>query len=504
MNFRFVFIVLLAFQFQLVLGQDSISTVVKTRDYFNPIREFYRDMEINPAVKGFSYAYSRSELGLVWSQEKNTFQQQQLGEGINQFGASAQSFYKLDTVSSVWGTADYRKGTRKNVQWNESTDYDKIYPFVTADSIGGDLKFESYSFQGGYAFERGKYTFGVLAAFKALQEYRVVDPRPKNISSDLNLNIGASRSVFQRYRVGLDVSVQKYTQTNEITFYSELGNPALYHMSGLGNFNNLLYGTRKKALYEGMGYGLGLQWYNQKEPNWFFQARWKKFDLDKSIADGQAFVSSKIQEQYFNFHAGKIKKTANVTWAVKTGYQRKLRKGIEHILSNGPLASMQIIGAVENYSDTQQQFLLEGAFAVEQQGWSYGLTPFVTRNNKEEQHLLTRSKMTIEDWTYGLKTSWSKKGKKELVWHVFPSISYRNVSKAGNQLVAVAGQSQINQMLQQNFEQLSTDRFQADIRARCDFKLQRDLHVFWEASVIYQQFNTEKNGAIQSAIGITF
>ena len=32
--------------------------------------------------------------------------------------------------------------------WNENADYDVIYPYVAADSVGGDMKFENYAFQG--------------------------------------------------------------------------------------------------------------------------------------------------------------------------------------------------------------------------------------------------------------------------------------------------------------------------------------------------------------------
>lgn len=504
MNFRSIFILIIVLQGQLVWSQDSISMAVKTRDHFNPIRVFYSEMDKNPAIKGFSSAYSRSELGGLISREKNNFQLQQLGEGIDQFGVSAQSFYRLDTVSSVWGSADYRNGTRKKVRWNESSDYDKIYPFVTADSVGGDLSLELYGFRGGYAFKRGKYRFGVTAAFKALMEYRSVDPRPKNISSELNLKLGASRRVSESYRFAVDLSFEKYTQTNEVAFFSELGNPALYHMSGLGNFNNLLYGTRKKALYEGWGYDGGIQLYNEKNPNWFFQTRWKNFELEKSIADGQAFVSSTVKENDFNFTAGKIYQIENNTWAMQVGYHHKLRKGIENILSNGALSSMLIIGAVENYNDLQQHFLVEGLFAITQQNWNVGFAPFVMRNTREEKHLLTKSEMSIGDWTYGIKTTWSKTLKNSSVWHVFPSISFRKVDRAINHLVGISGQKQINQMLQQNFEQLSTARFQADLRARYDFKLKQNLNVFWEASVNYQNYKNTSNSCFQTALGITF
>ncbi len=504
MNFRSIFIFIIALQGQLAWSQDSISLAVKNREHFNPIRNFYHELDRNPAIEGFSRTYSRSELGGLISRQKNTFQLQQLGEGIDQFGVSAQSFYRLDTVASVWGTADYRNGTRKKVQWNESADYDKIYPFVTADSVGGDLSMEIYGFTGGYAFKRGKYRFGVTAAFTALMEYRAVDPRPKNISSDLNLSLGASRSMTQSYRLAVDFSVEKYTQTNEIAFFSELGNPALYHMSGLGNFNNLLYGTRKKALYEGWGYGAGLQWYNEKEPSWFFQMRWKNFKLEKSIADGQPFVSSTIKENDFNFSAGKIYQMDNHTWAIQLGYQNKLRKGIENILSNGPLSSMLIIGAVENYNDLQQKFLMEGLFAIKQQNGDWGFVPFVARNTNVEKHLLTKSEMSISDWTYGLKTTWSKTMRNNAVWYVFPSISYRKVDKAANHLVAIAGQKQINQMLQQNFQQLATTRFQAELKTRYDFKLKQNLDVFCEASVNYQSYKSAQSSYFQTALGITF
>lgn len=36
----------------------------------------------------------------------------------------------------------------KNLKWNETTDWELLYPYLLADLVGGDLSKEIYSFTG--------------------------------------------------------------------------------------------------------------------------------------------------------------------------------------------------------------------------------------------------------------------------------------------------------------------------------------------------------------------
>lgn len=39
--------------------------------------------------------------------------------------------------NDIWGEAGYDFGQRRNVMLNESSDYQTVYPYVTADLVGG-------------------------------------------------------------------------------------------------------------------------------------------------------------------------------------------------------------------------------------------------------------------------------------------------------------------------------------------------------------------------------
>ena len=67
---------------------------------------------------------------------------QPLGDGALDGGFYAESFRRLDDRSVVWADARYVRGNRRNVRWNSTADYLLLYPYVVADSVGGDLTTE--------------------------------------------------------------------------------------------------------------------------------------------------------------------------------------------------------------------------------------------------------------------------------------------------------------------------------------------------------------------------
>ena len=73
----------------------------------------------------------------------------QEGNGKKDFSAEVNSFLVLNQSSRLFGQASYRNGRRKNVVWNENSDYSMLYPYVVGDSIGGFMKEEEYKFSGG-------------------------------------------------------------------------------------------------------------------------------------------------------------------------------------------------------------------------------------------------------------------------------------------------------------------------------------------------------------------
>lgn len=98
------------------------------------------------------------------------------GDGSNRAGIEAKAYVKKGS-NDIWGEAGYDFGQRRNVMLNESSDYQTVYPYVTADLVGGDLHEENYRFSGGFAHTlKGGVTLGAFAGYNALLAYRTVDP----------------------------------------------------------------------------------------------------------------------------------------------------------------------------------------------------------------------------------------------------------------------------------------------------------------------------------------
>ena len=200
---------------------------------------------LNPALNYYRYSDSYSSLSISgdWDNESRALNAQE-GDGWGGFKVAADSYVRMSDASRIWGNAYYHNGERKNVQWNESADYELIYPYVMADTIGGDIKSETYFFEGGYAASHGRWTFGGEFSYRALLEYRDVDPRPRNSIADLQGKAGASYQFNKRYAVALSAEAHKYKQNGDITYYNELGVSKTFHLSGLGTSYTRFDGTR--------------------------------------------------------------------------------------------------------------------------------------------------------------------------------------------------------------------------------------------------------------------
>ena len=103
-----------------------------------------------------------------------------------------------------------------------------------ADTAGGDLNTESYTFCGGYSRIYKHFSWGLSGDYRAMIEYRKTDPRPRNIVSDLKLSGGAAWQVHTRYLIGGAVYGSIYRQRNSMKFLSDLGVSIVYQMLGLG------------------------------------------------------------------------------------------------------------------------------------------------------------------------------------------------------------------------------------------------------------------------------
>lgn len=213
----------------------------------------------NPAMMPLQRGYSMSRVeGSYFSRSDGGGRavDPQQGSGSRHWAFDADSYMKYKG-STLWGAASYRNGKDLDVRWNETSELPLVYPYLMADSIGGDLKKEIYSFSGGYASSRGPLGWGGAMGYTAGLYYRAVDPRPRNVTGNLRFSLGGTYR-FGGCTAGLMLGYAKYKQTNEVDFYSELGSRRLLHLTGPVSDYGRFAGDAADTYYNGNTFTLGI------------------------------------------------------------------------------------------------------------------------------------------------------------------------------------------------------------------------------------------------------
>lgn len=205
------------------------------------IRNYYTD---GPSTVHFADEASISSAGLTADLEKfDSPIVVQEGTGHNSFGLTAESYYKLSPRTTVWGHAGYHSGTIHDVKFCDVIDYESLAPFVLMDDTGGDLRFQRYDFGGGWNRTYDRWSIGAQASYRAAIAHRWIDPRVRNIVSDLDVSLGAALTVGTHYMLGLDLGVKVYHQDTDVDFYNPASHAITMVYTGLGSIASRFKGA---------------------------------------------------------------------------------------------------------------------------------------------------------------------------------------------------------------------------------------------------------------------
>lgn len=199
------------------------------------------------------------------------------------FGVHARSVYDINAVHRVFGEASYQWNKSRDNYGVENADYERLYPYLTTDTVGGGLKTETYSFRGGYRMEKKHVIWHAGLMFRAVQSYRNVDPRPKNKVADLTVDGSVGYSDAQ-YAYSALVHVGRYKQTNEVKFYSELGESQIYHLVAPATEYARFSGNKKNSYYHGLRAGIGFQ-LSPRRKGWMAVASYEWNRVTKELED---------------------------------------------------------------------------------------------------------------------------------------------------------------------------------------------------------------------------
>ena len=205
------------------------------------------------------------------------------GKGLLQGEFRAHSRHSLDSIHRVEGHASYERGVKRAVNWNTSSDWDLLAPYITLDTVGGDLQKEQYRFAARFASRPGRFFYSLWADYRALHEYRNVDPRPRNITADLQVSAqgGLQMGAYAR---SLEAGYRRYHQSEDVEFMDPRGNnTSVLHYLGFGRYSTRFSGAKKNTAVRFNGNGFtarlvlepvnGLGWIGGASYAWLQVAR---------------------------------------------------------------------------------------------------------------------------------------------------------------------------------------------------------------------------------------
>lgn len=211
----------------------------------------------------------------------------QNGDGHNLYGLEAESYYKLSGISTVWGHAGYHNGKTRDIAFSDVIGYETVAPFVIGDDTGGDLSSQQYDFGGGWGRTFGQWAIGLQGDYTAAIAHRAVDPRVRNIVSDLNVTIGGARSIGPAYIIGLNCGVSIYHQDTDVDFYNPVTHAITMVYTGLGSTASRFKGADAQSTTHRMtGFNATLQFVPTTHSDRFYATLSGKMTRADLILDG--------------------------------------------------------------------------------------------------------------------------------------------------------------------------------------------------------------------------
>lgn len=173
------------------------------------------------------------------------------GNNFRRMGLHAFGFHQ-EAKATLMGQADFSFGQDKNIGWNTFRFPEIYWPYIVADSTGGNKKYERYHLLGAYGYRMGKLDVGVKGAFTGDFAYRETDPRIENISSFLNLDAGVSYPLGNN-RLAFNFGYQLHRQTMDLKHFRS-GQFAGFLMEyGFGQYDYIfspIYNSMKQVQHQ--------------------------------------------------------------------------------------------------------------------------------------------------------------------------------------------------------------------------------------------------------------
>lgn len=491
---------LLSFAALAASAQVAEPSVAKAGRYTSIEASFVGLAFINPAAKFLKQRESFTQLSLNYDLAYSDSPRiMQLGKGGNKFGFDAETFTVLDEKSAVWGKAYYKNGSNKDVVWNETSDFLLLYPYVMGDERGGKLDYEEYFLDGGYTARHGRFVYGGSLSYRARSEYRTRDPRPKNVVADLMARIGFGMR-FGKNIVSVAANAGKYKQTNELSFFNELGASKEYHLTGLGTDFARFSGANNNVFYKGTNFGGSLEFLPDSRKGISASVKYNHFFFEKILSDLNRLPLNKLHE---NAVDAEVAFTAK-SYGLKLNAGYKARRGNNNMFGDAAGNIYPQIGSLRMFESDIMSAKLSGYYS---HGFSSNVAlsvmPFAGISSVSMQHELSGNNVDINRFTGGADITLSYIKKRSLIQLKAGAEFAKGLSESSTLSQSEMASPELYSNLNRTLDYLNGNALDTHVGLRYDYAL-RNLTLFAEARWLYGKYlTTEKENRYEFKIGVT-
>ena len=448
------------------------NAIVEHSDGF---RNIFPSLYDNPALQYLHYDSSLNQISVdyEYSAKCNPLTVE-TGDGAN-LGIGKIEAYIRKQKNVLWGEARYSNGQIRDIRRNETSDYELVYPYVMADTIGGDLHVETYFFMGGFARTAGRWTVGAQGAYSASLSSRTTDPRPKNLTSDLHISFGASCRLNGLYAVGSALRGRKYQQTNELEIYNQTSSPTIYHLTGLGHDYYRFRGENMETYYNGYGWGGTVSLSPEAQRGGLYMvAAYDYLMIRKVLSALNELPLTQIKDDMLHLEAGYITHGMKNKFGAKTSLTYERRRGTENIFGSASNNIYPQISSAQMYRRNLSVVSVEGLYQHQQVKSRYDCSVHVGYGSSKESY--AEPYQEVRDNSFYAGTVFGG------LWRVKDFVvNLNSYVDAGNQ------------------------RYDASVVAKADWAAARRYNVFVSAGWHYGKYaNGGYGNEVETTVGVEF
>lgn len=477
----------------------------KQNTLYRILGDFVSDYSAAASFFRYEHSFTQLDVRMNLRREEEAIMPQ-LGDGNTQGSFHVTSGFRLNPHSVAFAGANYSNGKKSNVCWNSTADYELLYPYLLADSIGGNLNHEQYQFYGGYARNYKRVNIGIEAFYRALQEHRNTDPRPRNIASDLSASLSVG-IILKNYNLGTAGGFRLYRQEQSVDFYNDSGaNTSELHLTGLGTFYSRYSGTDyNDTRYQGTGFHVALTLIPLHHNGWYALTNYNNMTILRKLAGANMAELTRLKNQTITAGTAYCQEEKHFGWGVKVTAIYNLREGTENILGSGSSNDNHPLAGQLLYKNHKLNVCLEGCVRWTHAQSIWTLYPTIEYLVQDEEYVYPKRKQNIKLLHAGTNASHSfllSNG-----WMLDTNAGIQYAISSGNKfnIPANVTDSRIFHMTYKQYQRLTSNHTTLNMHLRTQKALSETTAIFFSALYTHRLYEDHlQDYNVQLSTGLCF